>query len=279
MPFVRRLHRRIDELQYQLTQVQAVPELYLPAESRHPETTASFRSFLRLLEPHDVIGALKRRFGGEYDGGYIMLDDLAPSRTALSLGIGPEVSWDVDMARHGLHVIQFDHTVDRPPRDHPQFDFHRARVVGRRQSTEDMTLFEILARPEFTAEKDFIAEMDIEGCEWDVLAQTESAALARIRQLAIEFHDVRRFVEPEWRETALTALNNLMTTHVCIHIHGNNWAPFTVIGGIPFPSVFEASFARRADHTFVPSRAAFPTDIDRPCNPKVSDLYLGCWNY
>lgn len=279
VPYIRRLHRRIDELQHHLAEAQAVPDLYQPTESRHPEITASFRSFLRLLEPHDVIGASKRRFGGDYDGGYVMLDDIACTRTALSLGIGPDVSWDIDMVRRGLHVIQFDHTVDRPPQNNPQFVFHRARVVGRRQSPEDVTLSEILARPEFAAEKDFIAKMDIEGCEWDVLAQTDTAALARIRQLAIEFHDVRSFVEPAWRGTALTALDNLMTTHVCIHVHGNNWGPFTVIGGIPFPNVFEASFVRRGDHTFVPSKAVFPTDLDRPCNPKVPDLYLGCWNY
>lgn len=279
IPYIRRLHRRIDELQYQLAKVEAVPHLYPMNGSQYSEIAASFSVFLRLLQPHDVNGPPKRRFGAVYDGGYVMLDDLSHSRTALSLGIGPEVSWDIDMARRGLRVIQFDHTVDRAPQDNPQFEFHRARVAGRRQSPADVTLSEILARPEFAAERDFIAKIDIEGSEWEVLARTDPATLARIRQLAVEFHDVRNFVDPSWRATALSALRNLMNAHVCIHVHGNNWGPFIVIGGIPFPSGFEASFVRRDDYALVASSAVFPTELDRPNNPKMPDLYLGRWSY
>jgi hypothetical protein len=279
VPYIRRLHKRIDELQHQLATIEAVPDLTPPYGSEYPKIVEQFREFLRLLQPHDVAHARKRRFGGDNDGGYIMLEDLVQCRAALSLGIGPEVSWDADMAGRGLRIIQFDHTVDRPPQDNPRFVFNRARVVGRRQSPDDLTLSDILARRDLADEKDLIAKVDIEGWEWEVLAQTTTATLSRIRQLAIEFHGMRKFVEPSWRATALSALKNLMHTHACIHIHGNNWVPFTVIGGIPFPSGFEATFARRSDYAFVPSAAVFPTDLDRPCNPKAPDHYLGSWSY
>jgi hypothetical protein len=279
VPYIRRLQTRIDELQHQLAKIEAVPDLHPPHGSQYPNVVEEFRAFLRLLQPHGVARIRKRRFGRDSDGGYVMLDDLAQCRTALSLGVGPEVSWDADMAALGLRVIQFDHTVDRPPQDHPRFVFHRARVVGRRQSPDDLTLSEILARPELADDNQLIAKIDIDGWEWDVLAQTPTATLARLRQAAIEFHDLRRFVEPSWRATALAALENLMATHACIHVHGNNWGPFTVIGGIPFPGGFEATFARRSDYEFVQSTAVFPTDLDRPSNPKMPDYYLGRWTY
>ena len=279
VPYIRRLQRRIDELQHRLAMLEAVPDLHPVSGSHSPEIGAQFRAFLRHLRPHDVAGAQKRRFGADRDGGYIMLDDFGEARTALSLGIGLDVSWDANMATRGLHVHQFDHTVDRAPQDNPSFVFHRARIVGRREAPGDLTLAEILARPELAAENDLIVKIDIEGFEWEVLARIEKAALARIRQLAIEFHDVREFVEPSWRATALAALENLTAVHACIHVHGNNWGPFVVIGGIPFPGGFEASFARRSDYAFVPSTAVFPTELDRPCNPKMPDLYLGRWDY
>ena len=77
----------------------------------------------------------------------------------------------------------------------------------------------------------------------------------------------------------MVTLQNLMQRHVCIHVHGNNWAPLAVIGGIAFPSVFEATFARRSDYTVTPSTAIYPTALDRPNNPNVPDLHLGPWTY
>jgi hypothetical protein len=279
VPHIARLQRRIDELEHQLAAAGATSELRSLHGSHDARTVAQFRAFLRLLEPHRTDNVKKRRFGGEADGGYVMLDDLGGARAAISLGIGQEVSWDLDMADRGLRVIQFDHTVEGAPRRHPNFVFNRARVVGRHERPGDVTLAEILARRDLVDEKAIIAKIDIEGSEWDVLAQTDSALFARLGQIVIEFHGLRKFGEGAWRATALDALKRLAATHVCVHVHGNNWGPFTVIGGIPFPEGFEATFARRGDHAFTPSGEVFPTELDRPCNPKLPDLYLGAWNH
>jgi len=279
VPYIRRLHGRIDELQHRLATLEAVPDLHPVNGSHAPKITAQFRAFLRHLQPFDVTGAQKQRFGADRDGGYIMLDDFGEAHAALSLGIGPDVSWDADMATRGLRVFQFDDAVDRAPQDNPAFIFHRTRVVGRREGPGDVTLAEVLTRPELAAERDVIVKIDIEGFEWEVLARTATATLARIRQLAIEFHDVRKFGEPSWRAAALAAVENLTAAHACIHVHGNNWGPFIVIGGIPFPDTFEASFVRRDNHALVRSTAVFPTSLDRPCNPRMPDLHLGHWDY
>jgi hypothetical protein len=280
VPYVRRLHRRIDELQHRLAAAEAVPLLHPVNGSHDAAIAARFRAFLHQVQPHDVPGSRKVRFGADGDGGYVMLDDLGPARHAVSLGVGPEVSWDADMAARGLRVFQYDDSVERSPQQHPSFMFHRMRVAGTKAGSNDATLSEILSRPELATDKDIIVKMDIEGSEWDVLAHTGSAELARIRQLVIEFHELRKFGESSWRDVAHAALKNLDATHVCIHVHGNNWVPFTVIGGIPFPDGFEATFVRRRDHaSAVPSTAMFPTALDRPNNPKMPDLYIGQWDY
>jgi hypothetical protein len=110
-----------------------------------------------------------------------------------------------------------------------------------------------------------------------VLAQADRDTLQRLRQITIEFHDARNFADRDWRNTALAALADPMVSHAGIHVHGNNWSSFTVIGGIAFPDSFEATFIRRADHPLVPSSASFPTPIDRQTIRKnrISSLERG----
>jgi len=279
IPFVHRLHREIDDLRCRLAVAEQQPSITGTAQTEPRQAGEEFRAFLRLLQPHNVRGGNKVRIGAEADGGYVMLDDFAAARHALSLGIGTQVSWDIAMAARGLRVFQYDHTVDAGPHMHELLAFHRMRVVAQARGPQEITLADIVANPALDADTDIIAKIDIEGDEWKVLATTGRQVLARIRQIAIEFHSTRSFSEAEWRKDAFAALRNLTSTHCCIHVHGNNWGSFAVVGGVPFPDSFEATFVRRCDHEIAPCALDFPTDLDRPCNPRKPDLYLGRWNY
>lgn len=281
LPYLRRLYAEIDELRHQLAAAAPVAMASQPIIPQ-PEPRSlgqEFRALLNLLRPHDVPGTNKRRFGADRDGGYVMLDDLAPARNAISLGIGGNVSWDVDMAALGIKVHQFDDSVPGSPRANKHFEFQRKRIVARAKSPNEITLSQIMAGGALKDDRDVILKMDIEGSEWDVLAHSAPADLQRIRQMAVEFHDLRNFADAKWRARALAALNNLAASHACVHVHGNNSSAFAVVGGIPFPNSFEATFVRRADHALTPSTGSFPTDIDRPNNPNRADLHIGRWDY
>ena len=65
--------------------------------------SGEIEKFMRFFQPHEVPGFQKRRYGAKADGGYVMLDDFGPVRTAVSLGIGQEDSWDRDITRSFLH--------------------------------------------------------------------------------------------------------------------------------------------------------------------------------
>lgn len=279
LPYVGRLYRQIGALRHRLASLESNPRVYPVVGSHDATIIGQFRTFLKLLQPHDVTGREKRRVGSPGDGGYVMLDDFGLVRNALSLGVGRDVSWDMDMAAEGMRVWQFDHTVTRSPKRNAQFVFHRKRVVGVPESADDVSLAQILASDALASDRDIIVKMDIEGSEWDALARLEATALERIRQFVVECHNVRLFADNQWRTTALQALQNLAAKHVCIHIHGNNFQPFVVIGGIPFPDAFEATFIRRSDYSTAPSSVSFPTELDQPSNPKRADYYLGRWDY
>ena len=94
---------------------------------------AEMRATLALIKPFTAMhqekpggGAVmsckgKRRVGGPNDGGYVMLNDLDRIGVCYSLGIGFEVSWDLEMAEWGALVYQYDNTVDGPPSPIPIF--------------------------------------------------------------------------------------------------------------------------------------------------------------
>jgi hypothetical protein len=69
------------------------------------------------------------RMGKKFDGGYVMLDSFNRQNVdaAYSFGIDNDVSWDLDMARRGIDVFMFDHTISKLPRDHTKFHFFKGR--------------------------------------------------------------------------------------------------------------------------------------------------------
>jgi FkbM family methyltransferase len=281
LPYLRRLYREIDELRHQLATAVPVPMVQPPIIPT-PQSKGlglEFRTFLRLLRPHDVPRKNKRRIGGDGDGGYVMLDDFAPVRAAVSLGIGPNVSWDLDMAALGVRIYQFDDSVPGSPKASELFAFQKKRIVANAPRAGEITLSEIMAADTLRHDDNIVIKMDIEGAEWEVLARLSTEEMQRIRQLTVEFHNLREFADAPWRGRAFEAMKNITASHACVHVHGNNFAPFAVIGGIPFPHSFEATFARRVDHEFTPSTASFPTELDRPNHRHRADLYLGQWDY
>jgi hypothetical protein len=240
-----------------------------------PGLRQPFLEFLQHLRPRRVVGHVKRRFGGMADGGYVMLDDFAGVRTAISGGIGNEVSWDLDLADRGIDIIQIDHTVDGPPVQHPRFDFRKRRLVATCEDPHDVTLPGLIASCPGD-DQSVICKLDIEGGEWDILAQPVPG-LRRCRQIVLEFHALGKFSASEWRDRAMGCLEQLTAAHQCIHVHGNNAVTrsFTIVGGIPFPSVLEATFVLRDRYDFEEETDAFPTALDAPNTAKRAELFLG----
>jgi hypothetical protein len=238
-----------------------------------PDMQPIFIEFLQHLAPRRVVGVAKVRLGGAADGGYVILDDFAGLRTAISGGIGTEVSWDLEIADRGIDVIQLDHTVAGPPVPHPRFDFRRRRLVGICEAEHDVTLSSLIeACP--GADQSILCKLDIEGAEWDVFAEPV-VGLGRCRQIVIEFHLPAELALPEWWRKALRCVGQITAEHQCIHVHGNNVGAVAVIGGLSFPSMFEATFVLRDRYAFEDETDVFPTALDAPNDPARAELYLG----
>ena len=243
-----------------------------------PESADRVRSLLALLAPAAIPGTAKLRIGRDLDGGYVMLDDFAGIAAALSLGISDDVSWDLDIARRGIRVLQFDPTVPASPEQHELFEFEPLRVVPRDQPG-GISLEAIVRNRVANAGAPLLLKIDIEGAEWDVLLATSDDTLRRFKQIVCEFHDLDRLGEQDFGSRAHELFTKLARTHIVTHVHGNNCGNFANVGNIVVPQSLEVLFVLRSAYRASDSHDVFPTPLDRPNQPGRADLFLGQFRF
>jgi len=229
----------------------------------------------RLLEPTSATGIAKRRMGHSGDGGYVMLDDFEEVRFALSLGVGAEMTWDIEMANLGIEVHQFDYTIEMPPEAHENIHFHQSRIAPM-QANKDHSLASAQA---LGGNGLCIIKIDIEGDEWSVLEAAADHDFDRVTQLIVEFHDFDRAGQDEWYDRAERVLQRLATNFRVVHVHANNNGALTVRGNVAFPEILEVTFGNKSRYAFEPCAETFPTPLDAPNRDDLPDIMLGAFRF
>jgi hypothetical protein len=231
---------------------------------------------LRAMRPYTRVGQKKIRLGRFNDGGYVMIDDFTKAEAAYSFGINDDVSWDLDIARRGIPVFQYDHTIDRLPTQHPLFHWEKKRISGVADPATDVESLETLIEKNgHQNAENLILKCDIEESEWLLLRQTPNKLVRKFKQIVIELHHMEYLKDDFYADNVREAISNLTASHKVVHVHANNTASWLVLGGIPVPDVLELTLLRDDGEEFVFSDEVFPTEIDMSCDPKKADLYLG----
>ena len=233
---------------------------------------------LARLRPMRPVGRGKLRLGQDRDGGYVMLDDFGGITAAYSIGICDDVSWDLEMAQRDIDVFQYDHTIDGLPGQHPRFHWEK-KGLGAASSGEFETLPRLIERNGHRGRNDLVLKCDIEGCEWEVLAALPDDCLRQFKQIVIEVHFLERLTDPTFAALVERAVMNLTADHRVVHVHANNHRPYSILGGIPVPSVLELTLARAADTRLEPGDETFPTSLDTPCYAGRADFRLGTFRF
>jgi hypothetical protein len=245
-----------------------------------PEVRARAIEILQLLRPVEIEGLNKIRVGRANDGGYVMLDDFSGVKTAYSIGIKDDTSWDRGIADRGIDLFQYDHTIDALPEKNPRFRWFKiglAAIANREQSMD--TLTSMIHRNGHQRDNKIILKMDIEGAEWDVFGTMRSEEIQRFGQIVCEFHGFQYIVEPMFSAKILKAFKNITQTHRLVHVHANNNTAYAIVGGVPIPAVLEITFGRVIDRRYHPSNETFPTALDMPCFPGRADYALGTFTF
>lgn len=243
------------------------------------EGQAATLELLSRLSPVSVAGFEKVRIGGEGDGGYVMLDDFEGVEAAYSLGIGDDVSWDLDIAAKGIDVHQYDHTIDALPSQHSRFRWNKIEIGPVSAGTMDSLANQIRANGH-AAFSQMVLKCDIEGAEWSVFAGMDDEVLAQFRQIVLELHFVEQIRYAAIGSPAKRSIEQLTRNHRVVHVHANNHAGYSIVCGIPIPTLLELTFVRADDgKVFRPTDEVFPTPLDRPCLTGRADYRLGHFRY
>ena len=135
-----------------------------------PGPGALARQLLWLIHPERLVGSSNVRVGNpDGDGGYVMVDAFDGIAGALSVGIGTDVSWDLDIANRGIEVFQYDHTVSGPPVSHPRFHFLSVGIAEASSSDGSFISLDHMVAA-IPGDGDLIAKIDAEGAEWPALS-------------------------------------------------------------------------------------------------------------
>ncbi len=230
------------------------------------------REFVTIVTPCTANGIKKIRIGGANDGGYVMLDP-GDGGIAYSLGVSSYSPWDLEMAERNFRVYQYDGSIDAEPDTHKNIFFNKYYVGSTGCENENCkTIKQIITENNHQDEKNIIAQIDIEGAEWDLFDAMDAQDILRFKQIVIEFHRVHTF------EHTYKILRKINETHTPVHIHYNNVSTPNLI----LPDAFlynghhmEITYARTKDYTFSPCTDYFPTPLDMPNLPDRPDIPIG----
>jgi hypothetical protein len=198
-------------------------------------------SISKLIQLHKVKGFELIRIGGLGDGGYVMLNNFKGIDGVLSFGVGPDISWDLDISQKIPLIHLYDHTVSGLPASIPNGIWFKEKIVSRDDPTGTSIDKAIERLPN---SNNLILKSDIEDSEWDIFARCPEEVLLKFDQIVIEFHWLTdKFFNKKY-ELMVSAFENLSRTHSAVNIHANNYANYEIIANCPVPSVIEITYVR-----------------------------------
>jgi len=196
------------------------------------------------LQPVALDNCQLERFGDpSCDGGYVMCANLlARIKVAYSYGIEGRDQWGCDVSRRfGVRVHEYDcFDSRRPVCSAGDAVFHGECVAPTRRIDEESRVFDSL-QGQLSRNGDvanpLVIKMDVEGAEWDALAQTPDEILGRTEQLVVEFHGVGL-------EHQVAVIRRLKKFFHVAHLHFNNYSCMERID--PFPAwAYEVLFVSK----------------------------------
>ena len=230
---------------------------------------------IKLLKPiktnHNLI-----RVGGDTDGGYLIPNDIENISACFSPGVSDNANFENDLTKKGIKCFLADYSVEKPPKNNPLFDFEK-KYLSDINNEMNLTLknwVELKAPNQY----DFILQMDIEGSEYPVIANTPEEVLNKFRILVIEFHGLDSLFDRVKFNSIELSFKKILKNFEVVHIHPNNCIKPTICNGIIIPPYMEFTFLRKDRITTKSNCTIFPHKLDRPNIASFNDFSLPkCW--
>jgi len=169
-----------------------------------------------------------------------------------------------------------DASVSKPPVTNEFISFE-PKFIGARDEKEFIRLESwVNSKREQVDDGDLLLQMDIEGCEYEVLIDTSVEVLRRFRILIIEFHALQMVFESSTLRLLTAIMEKITREFAVVHIHPNNCKGVVERNGVAVPKVLEFTFLRR-DRISSPKTSntlVFPHPLDAKNLAALPDVTL-----
>ena len=225
-----------------------------------------------MLCPKEVVGKNKILAGNYGDGGYVILDDLDQIKIAYSFGISNLISFDEFLAKRGIDVYMYDHTIKHLVFENPKFHWKKIGITTESRKNKEMkTLKELLIENGHINEENMILKIDIEDMECEILTEISQDILNKFKYIIIEYH----FNKFDNYEIYLEGLKKLKISHQIFHIHCCNCGQIFNSGENPIYNVIEVSYIKKEGNIFRKDKSNYPIKgFDYKICPKRQSLDL-----
>jgi len=99
-----------------------------------------------LIYPKKVLGKNKILLGTKSDGAYVILDDFENIQIAYSFGISNKIQFDEELAKRGIDVYMYDHTINSLPYNNSKFHWKQIGISGNNQNNEQLKTLDFLMK-------------------------------------------------------------------------------------------------------------------------------------
>lgn len=210
------------------------------------------------------------RVGPDFDGGYLIPDDLDDVAACFSPGVDVTALFESDMIRRGIPCFLADASIV----DAPIADTHfTKKFIGPFSDDSTITLDDWV-KTNKPGNDDLILQADIEGAEWQMLLNVSPETLRRFRIMAIEFHDLERLMDKHAFAIINAVFNRLCQDFHIVHNHPNNTGGYVSYRSLEIPRVQEITFLRKDRSPMFGFAGEFPHRLDRPNDLRLPDFAL-----
>ena len=160
----------------------------------------------------------KIRVGSQFDGGYVIINDIGSYDCIISCGIGNNVEFENQLSKlyPDLPVYCFDGTINYFPQHSINNLTFVNKNVGINNSNKTTNLFDLLERYD-----QIFMKMDIEGAEFDYFHAFPEKYFSKIKQLVLEIHDIVEYSNMS-SQSAWQVRGKLSRYYHIFHAHANN---------------------------------------------------------
>ncbi len=242
-----------------------------------PTNTTNVLSLIEKLRPRDC-GIRLIRIGGDRDGGYLIPDDLEGIEYCFSPGVNTTSTFEDHLANLNIRSFLADYSVDSPPITRNEFTFDK-KFLGAANHDEYFTLAAWKDKYLKDYDREIIMQMDIEGCEYEVILSTPDELLMQFRIIIIEFHFLDKVFDRFAFRTISSCFNKLLQYFHVVHIHPNNCCGSVRRGGVVVPRVIEFTFLNKNRVNSSNAQVVFPHKLDADNATNMPPLPLPkCWH-